>query len=1137
MHIRGGRTIFSASDLVGFLECEHLTTLALTDLVTPLPRAEDDDSAVLVQEKGFAHESAFLASLKAKGLRVAEIRGEGKPEDLARETSEAMQEGYGVIFQATFLSGPLYGRADFLRRVERPSRLGGHGYEVLDAKLARSAKAKFVVQLCFYSALLADVQGVEPKMMHLVLGDGTERNFRFADYSRYFRQVRDRFLGFVARHPNETYPERCQHCPLCSWRDLCGQRWGKDDHLNQVAGITSNQIERLLAAGTHTLAALAELDVVARVAKLQPATVDKLRSQAGLQLAHRQTGQRRVEVLELDPDGRRGFCRLPKPDAGDVFFDMEGDPFEEQGLEYLFGLRFLEGGEPGFRAFWAHDRAEEGRAFEALMDFLAERMCRFPGMHIYHYAHYEPSALKRLMCLHGTREAQVDDLLRRGKFVDLYKVVREAIRTSETGYSIKDIERFYMPPREGEIKTAGASIVHYERWRVTRDGAELEKIRSYNEDDCRSTHLMRDWLLSHRPSALAWYSGPAQPEGDEVQKPVSEKTLQIEEALARYREQLLGGLPDDRAAWGPDEHMRELVLQLLDFHRRAAKPEWWAMFARKDMTEEELVEDIECLGGLRQVSGKPPVPTKRSLVHSFAFPEQETKLRAGKDCHRTDTAERLGEIIVLDEQARTVQVKVAERRQVPHALSLGPGRPIPTEVIRDAVWRFADSLVLADGRFAAVRALLRRDPPALRDRQPGDAILPAGGDALQRSLEAAMSLKDSYLFVQGPPGAGKTTTGSHLIVGLLREGKRVGVASNSHKAINNLLRAVEERAKEQRFTFLGAKRSGKDDPESAFSGEIIQNAYDNPEVVEGNYNLIAGTAWLFADPALEGSLDYLFVDEAGQVSLANLVAIGTAARNIVLLGDQMQLGQPIQGVHPGRSGESTLDYLLDGQATVSDDRGIFLATTWRMHEDVCGFISEAVYDGRLGAEPDNQLQRLVLAGSAHPALIATGIRFLPVEHDGCSQRSEPEANVVKAVFESLLSQSYADKKGEQKAMTVSNILVVAPYNAQVSLLKSILPEAARVGTIDKFQGQEAEAVIVSMTTSSGDYLPRNIEFLYDKNRLNVAVSRAKCLAVVVASPELLHVRCTRPEQMELVNTLCWLHEYSEELAAGPRRVS
>jgi len=254
------------------------------------------------------------------------------------------------------------------------------------------------------------------------------------------------------------------------------------------------------------------------------------------------------------------------------------------------------------------------------------------------------------------------------------------------------------------------------------------------------------------------------------------------------------------------------------------------------------------------------------------------------------------------------------------------------------------------------------------------------------------------------------------------------------------------------------------------------------------------------------------------------VAIGTSAKNIVLLGDQMQLSQPIQGVHPGRSGESSLEYLLDGAATIAPDAGIFLGTTWRMHPDVCRFISEAVYDGRLQPEPRNATQTLLLGADAHPALKPTGVEFLPADHDGCAQSSEEEAAVVSDLVESLLRQRYRDKFGKTHALDLDNILVVAPYNLQVKLLKKTLPAGARVGTVDKFQGQEAEVVLISMSTSSGEYLPRNIEFLFSKNRLNVAISRAKCLAIFIANPALMSIRCATPEQMALVNLMCWVRE-------------
>jgi len=336
---------------------------------------------------------------------------------------------------------------------------------------------------------------------------------------------------------------------------------------------------------------------------------------------------------------------------------------------------------------------------------------------------------------------------------------------------------------------------------------------------------------------------------------------------------------------------------------------------------------------------------------------------------------------------------------------------------------------------------------------------------------------------------------------------------------------VERVASQNGIVFHGVKKSTKE--ESEFNGRYIHDVFSNEDALSIEWQLVAGTAWLFSDPWADKSFDYLFVDEAGQVALANLIAMGTSAKNIVLLGDQMQLGQPIQGIHPGRSGESSLDYLLNGMATIPPEQGIFLNTTWRMHPDVCKFISDAVYDGRLKPEPSNIKRRLVLSKNAHPALKPAGVVYIPAQHDACSQRSEEEAFIVEEIYKSLLRQHYIDKDGVKNPLTEDNILVVAPYNMQVNLLKKTLHKKARVGTVDKFQGQEAEVVIVSMATSSGDYMPRHIEFLYSKNRLNVALSRAKCLAMLVANPALMSIKCSTIDQMALVNTLCWVRDYSE----------
>ena len=1119
-----GNTLYSASDLVGFLECEHLTTLDLVNLETPLQKAEDDEQAKLIQKKGFEHEAKYLHDLLEAGVSVFDAKSPGQGiETSVNATRQAMEEGVPIVFQGCLNAGDFVGYVDFLRRVERPSSLGGYSYEVVDTKLARSPKAKFIIQLCFYSDLLSDAQGTLPLDIHVVLGDRAEQSYRLADYFRYYRSVKARFMDRINGDLDPTYPEPCVHCDLCQWRDLCKAQWERDDHLSQVANINKTQIEKLRSEGIGTLTELARLKLSNKVPGIHSTTLERLQRQAALQLVRRETGEDRYELIATDSTENRGFRRLPKPDAGDIFFDMEGDPLEEGGLEYLFGVYYHDNGEPRFQPFWAHNRQEERKTFESFMAFVMERLSLHPGMHIYHYATYEESALKRLMTLHGTCEAEVDHLLRTEKLVDLYKVVREALQVSEPRYSIKNLETFYMEKRWGEVTNAGASIVYYEQWKEIQDPALLQQICDYNEDDCRSTYLLCEWLLQIRPADLPWFDGKSE------ELPEEKKSARIHDAEARlfdYGNKLLGGLPVEREDWSEDDRIRELVHQLLDFHRRADKPAWWAMFARQEMTEAELVEDPESIGGMVSIPECSPESVKQSFVYTFCYPEQEFKLKVGDACLCADSLNRAGKIESVDEKQRLVRIKRGKRSgSLPDRISVIATGPINTEVLKEAVYRFADSVIAGDHRYGAIEAILRRQRPAIRGLPAGSPIVEGAGDTTSRISDMVSRLQESYLFIQGPPGTGKTYTGSHVIVDLLESGARIGVSSNSHKAINNLLEAIEERAAEKKFKFRGVKKSSGSD--TFFNGEIIKDVTDKNAVIDSGANLVAGTAWLFSDSALDQSLDYLFVDEAGQVALANLVAIGTSAKNIVLLGDQMQLQQPVQGVHPGKSGESTLDYLLQGQATIPDDQGVFLGTTWRMHGDVCDFISDAVYDGKLRPEPKNQNQHLVLNPGAHPELRTTGIRFIGVDHDGCSQRSEMEAGIVRSLYESLLGQQYRNRDGFEHGMFAENILVVAPYNMQVNLLKDVLPKEARVGTVDKFQGQQAEVVIISMATSSADYLPRYMEFLYSKNRLNVALSRARCLALLVANPKLMAIKCNTVEQMALVNTLCWISESSD----------
>jgi predicted RecB family nuclease len=1118
MQKSNGRILYSATDLIAFLECEHLTSLDLLDLDSPLPRAPEDAQVALIQQKGHAHERAYVDQLRARTPHFVDIsERRGDIWERIGFTIEAMRAGADIIYQGALASGDFVGYPDFLRRVEEPSALGAYSYEVVDAKLSRSSKTKFLVQLGFYSQCLTETQGARPAMMHVVLGDLAEVHYRFAEYARYVAQLRRRFEERVKDSTRQTYPDPCDHCELCKWQHLCDERRTVDDHLCQVANITKIQIGKLQAAGITTLKGLGMLGESAVVPKISSETLKRIRSQARLQLEARDTKQRKVQLLEVN-EQMRGFARLPRPDPGDLFFDMEGDPYEDKGLEYLFGVYFFDNSKPQFQSFWAHSRTEEKAAFEAFMDFATARLKSYPDAHVYHYAHYEPTALKRLMTMHGTRESDLDNLLRRKKLVDLYKVVREGIRVSEPSYSIKSIEHFYLEKRTSEVTNAGASIVYYERWKNTGDPQLLKDIETYNFEDVRSTYELREWLLSLRPNGLNWANDAVVDESKVVK---AGELTEAELKLIPYRERLIDPLPTDRAAWSDEDRVRELTYFLLDFHRRADKPEWWAMFARMEMTDEELIEDPECLGGLRQVDH--PVPDKKSLIWTYEYPEQATKLRTGSSVVLASTREPLGSL-TLDDEKRRVTVRRGATKPLPSQLSLGPGGPPPSKIIQGALFRFTDSLLEGSHKYRPSEAFLRREMPRLANHTVGEPIVSPDDATVDKIADAIARLDGSCLFIQGPPGAGKTYTASHAIVELMSRGFRVGVSSNSHKAVNNLLVAVEEVATERKFTFRGAKKSSRGEDETFIKGKFIGDVFDNDDIDTRELQLIAGTAWLFSDAVLEQQLDFLFIDEAGQVCLANVIAMGTSAKNIVLLGDQMQLGQPIKGAHPGESGLSSLEYLLQGKATIAAERGIFLGTTWRMHPDVCQFISDAVYDSRLHPKPHNSNRVLVLDERASAELRPSGIQFVAAQHDGCSQQSEEEAEVVRRLAVNLLGQRYRDKNGIEHSIELTNILVVAPYNMQVNLLRRVLPVGARVGTVDKFQGQEAEVVIVSMTTSNGDYLSRHMDFLFSKNRLNVAISRARSLAIVIANPDLLSIRCRSPEDMALVNTLCWVRE-------------
>jgi len=1132
-----------------------------------VPSPVVDPAADLIVARGHAHEAACLSLLRAQHGSVAVVPG-GALENRVAATRAAMDRGEPVIYQAALLDGVWIGYADFLVRVEEACPAWAWSYEPYDAKLARGVRAEHALQIAVYGDMLARLQGRPASHGALMLGTGdpdrpfaTER-FRLEDVRHYVRRVQRRLEAFSADLPTRLVPEPCGYCGKCDWWSACEERWEAEDDLCRVADITRQQRARLFTAGVPTLRLLADLDPAARVAGIQQAALARLAAQARLQHESAASGEGVFETLAAAPG--QGFARLPPPDPADLFLDFEGDPMHPGGLEYLCGVLWQAGDEeaeaedepvPGhpelrFRAYWAHDGACERRMLVALAGFLDAWFRRHPAAHLYHYAPYEKTALRRLASQHGMMEDEVDALLRGGRMVDLYRVVREAIRVGERSYSIKSLERFYMPSRSTEVTSGGDSLVVYDHYRQTGEAVFLDQIRDYNRDDCLSTLLLRDWLIERGREVGLWPPAPSvdaeAPEEDEAGAAKSETDAQRrareerearKAALARDRAEAETALAGEEGVApgpeaGPDVQARQLMADLLGFHRREDKPVWWAFYDRQERQAEELVEDEECLGACEAAGEDWITREQQSFVFRYCYPEQGTKLREGTQVHLAANGARAGTIAWIDEANGTVGVKRGTKSgELPKRASLIPGGPLDSSALHAAVVAAALDMARGGTEFPHIRALVTREPPRLRGRVAGAPVIASEDrDDPARLLAAAKAavhaLDRSWLVIQGPPGAGKTYTTAHLILSLIEAGRTVGIASNSHKAVENVLTAIEKHADGYSLPAgcIGQKVGGEFEGTDRIAA--IGSGYGK---LDPKCPIIGGTAWAFSREELRGSRDVLFVDEAGQVSLANLVAMASAAKSVVLVGDQMQLAQPIQGAHPRGSGVSALDHLLEGNAVVPEARGIFLSRTWRMHPDLCSFVSEAVYEGRLASEAGCARQRLVLAASAHPALKPAGLAFHPVAHEGCRQRSAEEAGRTAEILASLLDQRVTDRQGRTRRLTLDDVLVVAPYNMQVNLLRRVLPEGARVGTVDKFQGQEAEVVLVSMATSGAEDMPRDAAFLLSRNRLNVAISRARCLAVLIASPGLLDLVAHTLEEMRLANLFCWAADYA---AAG-----
>jgi predicted RecB family nuclease len=1124
--------IFSATDLGAAAGCEWALMQKLDSKLGRVDAVPDEGDAMLRRAGalGDEHELRYLEAL-GRTRTVTEFARPSMRDlpEAAAATAEAFRAGADVLFQATFFDGRFVGFADFIMRVDTGTD-SGPVYEVYDTKLARSAKITALLQVAAYSDQLHRLGVPTGENVHLLLGDGRTSTHRLRDILPVYRKRRARLERLIDERVADPEPTpwgdpRYSACGRCA---ACALEVEAHRDVLLVAGMRLTQRRHLLEAGLTTIEALAAS--TGPVEGLVDATVGALRAQARLQLQSRQLAAGNgTDAPAYEVYNPVALGALPEPDPGDIFFDFEGDPLYSEtaegvatvqwGLDYLFGLIETDG---TFRAFWAHDYAEERQALIDFLAYVAERRATHPQLHIYHYAAYERTHLLALAARHGVGEDTVDDLLRDNVLVDLYPVVKKSLRVGSRSYSIKKLEPLYMGDdhREGVDNAADSITVYADSRDLLRAGQAdaaqkmLDDIADYNEYDCLSTLRLRDWLLARADEAGVPRAASRDLELDIPAREPSPVYL----ALAA---QVADAPPGDRTS---DQTALALASAAIDYHRREGKKFWQEHFDRLRNPADEwsatrdvlivehatverdwaLVGRDRTLSRVLRIEGEPApgsslkLGQRPFLLYDAPYPPLAPTGEPGSRVAHERT-EITG---LVDEATGEEVVYVTEKLKLgldPYdhlPMALTPATPPPpgTQVPAIADWgqRVLDALpaMLPD----AALDILRRVPPR-RDRdQPLPAVTSAGSitTAIRDSL---LGLNRSYLAVQGPPGTGKTYTGSRVIAELVRDhGWKIGVVAQSHATVENMLTAVLKAGLGRESVGKKAK-AGQEDATTAWT-PLPPNRFAEFTGRAGGF-VLGGTAWDFSNAARiePGSLDLLVIDEAGQFSLASTIASAVAACRLLLLGDPQQLPQVSQGSHPEPVDVSALGWLTDGHDVLPPDLGYFLAKSWRMHPAVCAPVSALSYEGKLESQAADRL----LDG------IEPGLHPLPVAHTLNSTSSPEEAEVVTELVGSLLGRDWT-VDGATAPLGQGDLIVVAPYNAQVEVIRQRLALAGwhdvSVGTVDKFQGREAAVAIVSLAASSAEEVPRGLEFLLLANRLNVAISRAQWAAYLLYSPAL-----------------------------------
>jgi uncharacterized protein len=1090
MKLKDKKIILSPSDLTQYSGCEYSTYLSLQKLKGyQIDETIQDDFNKIIVKKGLEHELNYLNFLKTSKIKITEIDDSLSPDKKSQKTSEALAKRDPIIFQAALEYGHWSGIADFLIWEKT-------GYTIVDTKLKKNPSPEYISQIIIYASILENLN-IPLTGLGRIISPSTEQSdefntfeFKISEFSQYVKLRKEAIEDYISNN-QPSYPAPCSYCDLCNFSGFCKTQWRENLSIFELPYATKLQEKRLREVGANSLEKLTKLEK--KPEKMAPHTFEKLKARASLRLPRLKGGTPEFKYLGPEIITFENAI-LPKPNNKDIYFDIEGDPLIDSGLEYLFGV--LNGPDETalFEDIWAHNPEGEKKATQKVIRKLHEHCVSFPNAHIYHYNAYEINALRKLSQKYSILEDELDALLRADKFVDLYPIVQQAIITSEPGVSLKDLEIFFLKgSRAQEITNAASSVVMYEKWLELAEPRILDEIKLYNEQDCRSLPLLQMWLINE-----------VYPQNISFKEP-----------------KRLGDISSEVNEPNLDQEI-ETYLALQNYFKRDQKPYWWSYFDSYQADIEDLVLDSSILAGLSENH-------EEDESFSFTFPEQEHKFSKGNNVtiiippsfHNKMHAAKIEQ---LDNEEKYLTLRTNAPISGVKMFHLKGTPPPPTKQIENLIKTI--SLSAKDKKQHKTSFnLLEKVQEDLAENNWVEHIID----------HPLINKNNSVIYVQGPPGSGKTYQGGRFLgnFNTLPDNSLAIVTSQSHKAIEKLLLEAYRQRQTENMIFI--KYGGS----AILEEKNIQHLNDYNSLALAIREAKASFTPLILGITIYGIAklaneyfscddclaDYLLIDEAGQYSTAAAFAASGVSKHTILLGDQNQLPNVSPGSHPLGTGNSIMQYTLGSDSIVPASNGLFLPTTRRLHPNICKYISDKFYKSKLVSHETCSDRKLVSI-SDDTKQDLSGIYLRKIQHEGCTQSSNEEVEEIQKLIDTL-KEHYALKIGETtRNIEDEDFIIIAPYNAQVKLLQSKLNDAIKVGTVDRFQGQEAPFAIYSMAASTAEDAPKGINFLLDKNRLNVAISRAQICSIVVCSKYLFNTKCNTIEQMKLLDIFASLENYN-----------